>query len=83
MSAVVLLGAGTSPDPRKQFAVPKPIRSTILVPVGQAPVRAAVPLASAILPVVAEKFGADVATKSGVTGRSAGWAEPAAPWIRK
>src|SRR5581483_2373035 len=57
MSAVVLLGAGASPAPRKQVAVP---------------------LTSAILPVVAEKFGAEAGTKSGVTGRGPGLAVPAA-----
>src|SRR3954463_4049267 len=40
----VLLGAVVGPGPSKQFAVPKPTKSTTDPPVGQDPVRAVVEL---------------------------------------
>ena len=53
-TAAMLEGAGVGPVPSKQFAVvPKPTKSTIDPPVGQAPESAVVALRRATLPTVA------------------------------
>src|SRR6266852_603355 len=49
-TAVVLPGAGVEPVPSKHVVLPKPTKSMIVAPVGQAPLSAAVTLTSATLP---------------------------------
>src|SRR5437867_4367457 len=50
-SDVVALGAGVGPPPSKQLAVlPNPTKSTMVAPVGQAPMSAVVLLTSATFP---------------------------------
>jgi len=78
-TAVVLLGAGVEPVPSKHVVLPKPTKSMMLAPVGQAPLSAVVPLTSATLPAVALILIVPVAF--GV-GRFVVPPVPAASWTR-
>lgn len=79
-TAVVLLGAGVEPVPSKQVVLPKPTKSMMLAPVGQAPLSAVVLLTSATLPAAALILIVPVA--SGV-GRFVVPPVPKASWTKK
>ena len=53
VSQVIFEGVGAAAKPSKQFALPKPTKSTIEPPVGQDPLNAVVELTKAIFPAVA------------------------------
>jgi hypothetical protein len=68
-SAVVLLGAGVGPVPRKQVVLPKPTRSMALE-VGQAPLSGVVELTSATFAAVADMLMVPVASGVGALRRT-------------
>ena len=74
ITALVLEGAVVAPAPSKQFAVPKPTKSTTPI-VGQLPLSAVLLFTSATLPVVADIAIEPVASGAGSDGTPGGASE--------